>query len=148
MKYFAYGSNISEKRMIKERKIFFKSREFAYLPNYKLVFNKMSKKNNKVGFANIEECENSIVEGALYEISLNDFNIIDKYEGYPKHYYKKVINVICKNQITQAITYIANPNMIRETIKPNENYLNYILEGKDIFTKDYYEKLKLTETLK
>ena len=37
--------------------------------------------------------------------------------------------------------------MIRENIKPDKNYLNYILDGKDIFSKEYFEKLKLTETI-
>lgn len=150
MMYFAYGSNISEHRMISERKINFSSRKFAILENYKVVFNKVSKKNNNLGFANIVESNGSNVEGALYDVSVNDLNIIDRFEGAkttPKHYYQAVVNVICDGETIQAITYIANPIMIKENIKPDKKYLNYILEGKDIFSDSYYDKLKNVTTL-
>lgn len=148
--YFAFGSNISEYRMITERKINYISRNFAVLNDYKLVFNKMSKKNNNLGFANVVESKGDIVEGALYELSLSDIRKIDKFEGAltkPCHYYRKTIEVVCNGKKIQAITYIANPIMVKENIKPDKNYLNYILEGKDIFTSEYYEKLNLTKTL-
>lgn len=150
MMYFAYGSNISEHRMISERKINFSSRKFAILENYKVVFNKVSKKNNNLGFANIVESNGSNVEGALYDVSVNDLNIIDRFEGAkttPKHYYQAVVNVICEGETIQAITYIANPIMLKENIKPDKKYLNYILEGKDIFSESYYNKLKNVTTL-
>ena len=148
--YFAYGSNISSHRMLSERKINFISRKSAILENYKLVFNKVSKNNCYLGFANIVESQNDIVEGVLYEIEENDINIIDRFEGStstPKHYFRKNVNVICDNKIVDAIVYIANPIMIRENIKPDKKYLNYILEGKDLFSADYYEMIKSTKTL-
>jgi len=148
--YFAYGSNISENRMLNERKINFTSRKLATLKNYKLLFNKVSKKNCYLGFANVVESDGDIVEGTLYEICDSDINIIDRFEGAnttPKHYYRKTIEVICDDKIVNAIIYIANPIMIKDDIKPDKNYLNYILEGKDIFSSEYYEKLKLTKTL-
>ena len=148
--YFAYGSNISSFRMLNERKVNFISRKFAILENYKLIFNKVSKKNCYLGFANIIECEESFVEGALYELNDFDISIIDRFEGStsnPSHYFRKNVNVICDGKIINAIVYVANPTMIREDIKPDKKYLNYILEGKDIFSSEYYEKLKYTKTL-
>jgi len=133
--------------MINERNVNFTSRKFALLENYKLVFNKVSKKNENLGFANIIEYDNSIVEGALYELDDSYIKIIDKFEGYPTHYDKKIVEVICDGEKIQAVTYIANPIMIKENLFPDKNYLNYILEGKDIFTKEYYEKLIHTKTL-
>jgi len=150
MLYFAYGSNISAFRMLNERKINFISRSFAILENYKIVFNKVSKNNCYLGFANIEESNDSFVEGALYEINDSDINIIDRFEGAgstPAHYYRKNVNVICYDKTVQAIVYVANPVMIRENIKPDKKYLNYILDGKDIFSEKYYENLKNTKTL-
>ena len=150
MKYFAFGSNISKYRMITERKINFISRKFAILENYKLVFNKVSKKNPNIGFANIIKSDGDFVEGALYDVTLNDIRIIDKFEGAltkPCHYYREIVDVICDGEKVQAITYIANPIMIRENIKPDKKYLNYILEGKDIFSTNYYDKLNSTTTL-
>jgi len=148
--YFAYGSNISEYRMKIERNVNFISRKFAILKNYKLLFNKVSKKNCYLGFANIVESEGDFVEGALYELNDSDINIIDRFEGASSntsHYYRKNVDVICDGKIFNSIVYVANPVMIRENIKPDKIYLNYILEGKDIFSNEYYEKIKLTKTL-
>lgn len=146
--YFAYGSNISENRMRNERNVNYTFRKFAVLENYKLVFNKVSKKNVYLGYANIVESEGDIVQGALYLINESDINIIDKFEGVKNnHYYRSIVNVNCEGEKINAITYVANPTMIRQNIKPDKNYLSYILEGKDLFTNDYYEKLLETKTL-
>lgn len=145
--YFAYGSNISENRMKNERSVNFKSRKFAVLENYKMLFNKVSKNNVYLGYANIIESVGDIVQGALYEINDVDIKIIDKFEGFPKHYNRIIVDVICEDKRIDAITYVANSNMIRQNIKPDKKYLNYILEGKDLFTNDYYEKILETKTL-
>lgn len=145
--YFAYGSNISEYRMITERKINFSVRKFAVLENYKMEFNKVSKKNCYLGFANIIPSDNNFVEGALYEIDDSDINRIDKFEGVPEHYTRQIVNVICDNIKVEAIVYVANSNMIRNNVLPDKKYLNYILEGKDIFSSDYYNNLINTRTL-
>jgi len=148
--YFAYGSNISEYRMKEERNVNFISRKFAILENYKILFNKSSKNNNHLGFASVIESNNSVVEGVLYELNDSDINIIDKFEGARtkiKHYFRKNIKVICNNEKVDAVVYIANPVMVKNNIKPDKKYLNYILEGKDVFSEKYYNNLKLTETL-
>lgn len=145
--YFAYGSNISENRMKNERSVNFKSRKFAVLENYKMLFNKVSKNNVYLGYANIIDSVGDIVQGALYEIDDVDIKIIDKFEGFPKHYNRINVDVICEDKIINAITYVANSSMIRQNIKPDKKYLNYILEGKDLFTNDYYEKILETKTL-
>jgi len=148
--YFAYGSNISEYRMRTERKVNYISRKFAILENYKMVFNKVSKNNVYLGYANIEESEGDFVEGVLYEINDIDISIIDRFEGARskiKHYYKKNVNVVCGDQLVTSIAYIANPDMIRENIRPDKKYLNYILDGRDVFSDEYYEKLRNIKTL-
>ena len=148
--YFAYGSNISEYRMRTERNVNFTSRKFAILENYILLFNKVSKNNYNLGFANIVKSEGDVVEGALYEINDSDINIIDRFEGAnskPNHYFRKYVDVFCDGKLVIAIVYAANPDMIRENIKPDKKYLDYILDGKDIFSSEYYNKLKMTETL-
>ena len=148
--YFSYGSNISERRMRVERNVNFISRKFAILENYRMLFNKVSKNDIYLGYANIEESVGDFVEGALYEINDSDIIIIDRFEGASSkinHYYRKNVEVTCDNQKVKALVYIANPAMIKENIMPDKKYLNYILEGKDIFSNKYYEKLKMTKTL-
>ena len=84
MKYFSYGSNMNMKRMTIGG-ILFTSRQSARLSGYKLNFNKKSSKG-KLSCANITKEEESIVEGAMYELPDTEIGILDRHEGYPKHY--------------------------------------------------------------
>ena len=65
--YFAYGSNMSEKRMI-NRGLTPLSKQLGTLENYKFIINKKSYKNPNLGFANVMPSENDYVEGILYKI--------------------------------------------------------------------------------
>ena len=146
--YFAYGSNINSDRM-KERGINFISRKFGILKDYKLVFNKIASRNPNEGYANIIICKNSIVEGAIYEITDESISLLDKYESVPKHYYRKEVEIQDSNKlIKKCITYIANNSKITEGLKPSTDYLNHILKGKDLFTENYYNKLEKTNVYK
>ena len=143
MNYFAYGSNLSEKRML-ERGVYFTKKTPSILKGYKFTVNKISFKDPRVGFANIIKDDNSSVEGAIYEINDNDISKLDKFEGYPKHYDRITMRI---NNV-DAIVYIANPNWV----SPNEllttpEYKNLILEGKDCFSYEYYEMLSNIKTL-
>jgi len=135
--YYAYGSNMSEQRML-DRKITFFSRKFGILKNYKLVFNKISKSNNNTSFANIVESIGDFVEGIIYEIDDNDIKKLDKFEGHPVHYTRK--NVLIDNK--SCIVYIAQDQWIKEGIYPTKEYINYLLEAKDLLSEEYYNKIK------
>ena len=137
--YFAYGSNLSEKRMRDERKIRYYSRKFAILKDYKLVFNKRSKDDPDIGYANIIKSQGAFVEGALYEINDSDIHILDRCEGFPRHYDRITVTL---NGNINAIAYIAQPEMINENAKPTKKYIEFLLEGKDLLSESYYEILK------
>lgn len=146
MLYFAYGSNMNQERMT-ERGINFTSRKFSILKNYKLVFNKKAKSGDFT-FANVESSENDFVEGALYEFPNNEIEKLDKYEGFPEHYYKTTITIIdTDGNSNDAIIYIAQENKIVNGFYPKKEYLNHILKGKDILSNAYFENLKKTETV-
>ena len=144
--YFSYGSNLNTDRMI-ERGVNFISRKFGILKDYKLVFNKLSSKNPKEGYANIINSKDSVVEGAIYEINNNDILILDRYEGFPKHYYKQVIDIQSNDGMVKCIVYIANGSKVIEGLKPSKDYLDHILKGKDLLTESYYNNLEKTELL-
>ena len=92
MLYFAYGSNLNHFQMKSRCKdsIFLKK---INLSNFKLTF------RSKYRAADIEPKKNSIVPGALFEISKSDEKKLDNYEDYPTlykkyyftHYGKKVM---------------------------------------------------------
>lgn len=135
--YYAYGSNMSEQRML-DRKIRFFSRKFGILKDYRLVFNKISKSNNNISFANIVESIGDFVEGVIYEINEYDIKKLDKFEGYPLHYTRK--NVIIDN--ISCVVYIAQNEWIKEGVYPTKEYINYLLEAKDLLSEEYYNKIK------
>ena len=139
--YFAYGSNMNPDRMM-ERGIIFKSRSFGILRDYKLSFNKISSKNPKEGYANVIVSKHSIVEGCIYEVSNSDILLLDKFEGYPKHYRREEIVVQNNSGMIKCIVYIANNSKVLEGLMPTTDYMSHILKGKDMLTESYYTNLK------
>jgi gamma-glutamylcyclotransferase (GGCT)/AIG2-like uncharacterized protein YtfP len=141
--YFAYGSNMSLNRM-KSRNINFYNEEVGILENYKLVINKKSGKNPTKGFANIIDSENELVEGVLYQINENDLKLLDKFEGYPKHYSRKNVPIKLKNgNIKGAIVYIAAEEWVsKNKLEIDYEYKDFILEGKNFVSDKYYKFLE------
>ena len=147
MKYFAYGSNMNPKRM-KDRNISFYERVHAIIRGYRLEFNKVANCDPRKGYANIICAEEAVVEGALYEISDSDLSKLDRYEGYPIHYDRIKIQVHPENgQKNEATIYFAQPNKVKEGLKPTKSYLAHLLAAKDILSKPYYDKLESWDTL-
>lgn len=132
MYYFAYGSNMSINRMI-SRGVKYNSISAANLENYELKFNKISKQGS---VANVVYKKGSVVEGMLYEVETLDQ--LDIFEGYPKHYGR----ILLKVNGYDAWVYIADKKYIQDGILPKQEYLNYLLEGKEYLSNEYYNKLK------
>ena len=116
MLYFAYGSNLNHFQMKSRCKdsTFIKK---INLKGFKLTF------RSKYRAADIEIKKNSIVPGALFEISKSDEKKLDIYEDYPilyKKMYFKYYNKI-------VMTYIMpNKTIFRY---PTERYLNVVKQG-------------------
>lgn len=137
MFYYAYGSNMNDKRMT-ERGVNFLSKEKGSLKGYKFVINKKSQKNPNIGFANIIRDDNSEVEGIIYEVSQEDILKLDKFEGFPKHYNRDTYIINDK----KCVIYIANNNWTSTNeLIATEEYKNHILEGKEYLSEEYYNKL-------
>lgn len=148
MKYFAYGSNMNPERML-QRGVKFTSRQQAILNDYELVFNKVSSQNYKEGFANIRYNKGSIIEGILYEIEDSDIKKLDRFEGYPYHYTKEEVTVHVRkhDKKVKAITYTANPDKVKEGLKPKRDYIEHLLKARALLSKSYCHKLESWETL-
>ena len=116
MLYFAYGSNLNHFQMKRRCKdsIFIKKYE---LKGFKLNF------RSKYRAADIEKKKNSIVPGALFEISKSDEKKLDVYEDFPILYTKMYFKYYNK----RVMTYI----MVKKTKfrYPTERYLNVIKQG-------------------
>ena len=116
MLYFAYGSNLNLFQMKRRCKdsIFLKKYE---LKGYRLNF------RSKYRAADIEKSKNSLVPGALFEISKSDEKKLDVYEDYPILYKKLYFTYYSKT----VMTYI----MVNKTEfrYPTERYLNVVKRG-------------------
>ena len=120
------------------------SRSGAILPDYEMIFNKHS---NDGGKANIMSSPGNIVEGILYSVNEEDLVILDKYEGVSSKQYKRYeieVQDNNKNSIPAVAYKALNTGKVSA---PTEEYLNYILEGREFLSPGYYTKLKSTETL-
>jgi len=140
--YFAYGSNMSERRMI-GRGLTPLNKQIGYLDGFKFIINKKSFKNPNQGFANVIPDEHSVVEGILYEIYENDIKKLDKFEGFPKHYGKETLMIRLQDgSMVSSIVYVANLNWVSKTeLKATEEYKNFILEGREYISENYYKFL-------
>ena len=116
MFYFAYGSNLHHLQMKRRCKDSFFLRKI-YLNNFKLTF------RSKYRAADIEPKKNSIVLGALFEISKSDEKKLDIYEDYPILYRKYYFTYYGKKVMTYRMTK-KTPFMF-----PTEKYLNVIKRG-------------------
>ena len=116
MLYFAYGSNLNHFRMKRRCKnsIFLKK---INLKGFKLTF------RSKYRAADIEPKKNSIVPGALFEISKIDEKKLDVYEDFPILYKKYYFIYYGK----KVMTYI----MIKKTefTFPTKRYLDIVKRG-------------------
>ena len=116
MLYFAYGSNLNHFQMKRRCKdsIFLRKYE---LKDYRLNF------RSKYRAADIEKKKNSIVPGALFEISKTDEKKLDVYEDFPNLYAK----VYFKYYNKKVMTYIMNKKT--KFRYPTEKYLNVVKQG-------------------
>ena len=133
MLYFAYGSNLHHFQMRRRCKdsVFLKK---INLNGFKLTF------RSKYSAADIEKKRNSVVQGALFEISKSDEKKLDVYEDFPILYKKYYFNYYNK----KVMTYI----MINKTPfrYPTVRYLNIIQRGyKDCKLDKKYLKKALIE---
>ena len=120
------------------------SREGAILPDYEMVFNKHS---NDGGKANIMNSPGNLVEGIIYFVKEEDLVILDKYEGVPSNQYKRY-KIEVRDSNNNSIAAIAYKAIKTGNFSaPTEEYLNYILQGKEFLSTRYYTKLKSTETI-
>jgi len=143
LNYFAFGSNMSAQRM-HERLGWSPSRSGVILPDYEMIFNKHS---NDGGKANIMYSSGDNVEGILYSVNEEDLLILDKYEGVAAKQYKRY-DIEVWNHNKNSIAAVAYKALNTGKVSaPTEEYLNYILEGKEFLSSGYYTKLKSTETL-
>ena len=116
MLYFAYGSNLHHLQMKRRCKDSVFLKKFK-LKNFRLTF------RSRYRAADIEPKKNSIVQGALFEISKSDEKKLDVYEDYPILYKKYYFAHYGKKIMTYTMTKKTSFTF------PTERYLNIVKRG-------------------
>ncbi|WP_143320986.1 gamma-glutamylcyclotransferase family protein [Clostridium sp. HBUAS56010] len=129
--YIAYGSNIDEEQM-EHRCPDAKVVGTAVVENHRLLF----KGVKDCAYATIEPEEGSHIPVLVWEINGEDERRLDRYEGYPKFYYKKELPVLVNGETHNAMVYIMDERNPQN--KPSYNYYgilerSYIKYGFDDF---------------
>ena len=119
--YFAYGSNINLGQM-----------EYrcpdasvvgpVVLEGWELLF-------RRGGFATIAPKEGETVQGLLWSITQSCERSLDRYEGYPRFYDKKMVIVRDSEGRSLSVMAYIMDDRFREPMLPTESYYNGILEG-------------------
>lgn len=126
MKIFAYGSNMSLKRLKKRisSASFFK---IGKITGHLIKFHKTSKDGS--GKTDCYQTNNSenVVWGVVFDINPNQKNDLDKFEGKGTGYEEKLVNILCDNESVTAYMYYAT-NAI-EGLKPYDWYINHVIVG-------------------
>ena len=119
--YFAYGSNINLGQM-----------EYrcpdasvvgpVVLEGWELLF-------RRGGFATITPKEGDTVHGLLWSLTRSCERSLDRYEGYPRFYDKKMVTVRDSEGRSLSVMAYIMDDRFREPMLPAESYYNNILEG-------------------
>ena len=127
--YLAYGSNLSLERMqsrCPDAEVVSKTE----IPGYRLLF----KKSASGFYATIEQDANCRVPVLVYKISEYDEALLNRYEGYPKHYYKKHFQLPIKTMkggrlkgTKQCMVYVLHEDRLLG--EPTMEYFNLLDEG-------------------
>ena len=104
--YVAYGSNLNIRQM-KYRCPGAKLYGTGVIDNYELQF----KGQPHSAFATISPKEGASVPVAVWEISEKNEQALDRYEGYPSHYFKQNVPVQLDGEEVNAMVYIMNLKM-------------------------------------
>ena len=121
--YVAYGSNLNFQQM-RQRCPTAKLYGTGVIEDYELQF----KGHPHYAFATIAPKKNASVPAAVWEIQAKDELSLDRYEGYPSHYFKRDVSVqLSTGEEVSAMVYIMNPRM--DFGLPSESYYGTVYEG-------------------
>ena len=144
--YFAYGSNISTKRLLRRVRSAH-SLGMARLDLHRLAFHKVSDKDGS-GKCDIVEHKSSHVMGVLFRLDGAAKAALDGHEGLGNGYAEKDVTVIDeRGERVVAVTYKAT--ITDSNLRPFAWYLRHIVEGaKEAgFPDGYIETLQQIKAL-
>ena len=145
--YFAYGSNMSIRRL-RERVPSARPLGIGWLPGHKLMFHKKSKDGS--GKCDIVPSRAYTVFGVLFEIDSSEEVRLDRFEGLNDGYFKTECNArVAAGRYMSAFTYYADPKRVDAELKPYAWYLNHVIIGAEeaSLPDAYVQKIRATKSI-
>ena len=125
-KYFAYGSNMSTRRLL-ARTPSARVMGTATLAGHRIAFHKVSIKDGS-GKCDVIEDVSRYVAGVLFEIERSEKAELDRIEGLGHGYREQAVTVeLASGATVQATTYVATNT--DPDLKPFTWYKQHVLEG-------------------
>lgn len=134
---------------MEQKGIHYTARQRAVLRGFRLRFNKRSLRESlpeRIGFANIEEDDEGVVEGILYDLGVEGLEKLDETERHLSHYDRIRVNVNADSGREECWTYKARPEVVGEGLAPSRNYINHILAGQEFLSQQYFDALDQSQT--
>ena len=142
--YFAYGSNLDQAQM-SQRCPMAKGLGVAVLEGHRLSFTRFSE-GWKGGVADVVEAVGDEVWGFLYELTPEDLSALDRYEGYPNYYNRRLLPVVPKvnhSAVEAWVYFVVNK---QNFVCPAAKYLEVLVKcaKKFGFPQEYVTDLEST----
>lgn len=138
-RYFAYGSNLDEIQLC-QRCPGAAAEASGALVNFCLAFTAYSA-GWGAGVADVVACRGSRVWGVVFNITDDDLESLDRFEGYPQQYGRFVSQIVTAQGILDAWVYAVNRK--QEFVAPSGRYLDIIREAavRHAFPAEYVRML-------
>ena len=147
--YFAYGSNMSSRRLTAPRRAPSAIRvTVGYVPGRRLTFDKFSTRDQS-GKCDCEATGDLAerVYGVVYRITMSEHAALDDAEGLHHGYRGEILTVIAEDATHRALAYVATDK--RPGLPVFDWYLEHVLRGatENGLPPDYVESLRRIPTV-
>lgn len=145
--YFAYGSNMSTRRLV-ARVPSATVVSVAELRGHRLAFHKIGKDGSAKCDAASTSDPHDIVYGVVFFIPLSEKAMLDKIECLGRGYEEKEIGLLSETGVAfQTVTYYATN--IDASLKPRDWYVEHVLRGarEHRLPTDYISRIEAIESI-
>ena len=147
--YFAYGSNMSSRRLTAPGRAPSATRvTVGYVPGRRLKFDKFSTRDRS-GKCDCEATDDPAdrVYGVVYRIAMSERAALDEAEGLRRGYRDEILTVIAEDATHRALAYVATDKS--PGLPVFDWYLEHVLRGatENGLPPDYVESLRRIPTV-
>ena len=145
--YFTYGSNLCDAR-VKGRAPGAAALWPAWLPGFELRWHKRSLDGSGKCSIIPSTSSDSVVHGVLYRLHLASKSKLDQVEGLGLGYSEVTVRVHGEASVSEALTYVASPTHIDESLQPYSWYKRLVVVGAAAqgLPPDYIDSLRFVES--